>query len=160
MGFTPRAGEVWAGNFCRNTFTVISGGNKFTCWAPLKTKFNEPENFAEISFMGVAPDAAEAAAIGERLNAPYRTELMRALGVSAGQGDQYLSTLTEASRDAKFGKAASDLLHRWRKAQRMSRGASKISVLELRGMIAGMDSLAKASYDLQYTYLIAKVLPD
>ena len=166
IGFTPKLGEAWAGDFCRNTFTVISGGSKFTCWAPLKTQFNEPENYAEIRFMGPAPDAAEAAAIGERLNAPYRVELMRALGVSAGQGEQYIPALTEAARDAKYGKAAGDLLRRWQQAQRMSgapavrSGASKVSVLELRRMIAGMDSLAKASYDLQYAYLIAKVLPD
>ena len=160
MGFTPQEGDAWTGDFCRNTFTVISGGSKFTCWAPLKTQFNEPEDFAEIKFMGATPAADEAAAIGERLNAPYRAELMRTLGASVGQGEQYIPTLTEAARDAKYGKAAGDLLRQWRKAQRMSRGASKVSALELRRMIGGMDSLGKASYDLKYKYLIAKVLPE
>lgn len=160
MGFTPKQGEAWAGDFCRNTFTQISGGNKFTCWAPLKAQFNEPENFAEIRFMGAAPDAAEAAAIGERLNAPYRVELMRTLAGSVSQGEQYVPTLTEAARDAKYGRGAGDLLRQWKRAKRMSQTASKVSALELRRMIAGMDSLGKASYDLQYKYLIAKVLPE
>ena len=33
VGVTPRAGDRWRGNVCRNIFTTISGGDRFTSWA-------------------------------------------------------------------------------------------------------------------------------
>jgi hypothetical protein len=160
IGCRPKVGDVWTGDFCRNTWTVVSGGDRFTCWAPLKRQFNEPENFAAIDFLGPAPAAGEAAAVSERLNAAYRANLTGRLAAAVRQGDEYIPTLTTASRDPKFGAQARDLLRQWRKAERLSKATDKASALELRKVIAGMDALARASYDLQYAYLIANVLPD
>jgi hypothetical protein len=157
---TPKVGDRWRGNFCRNIWTTASGGDKFTCWAPLKTRFLEPENYATLSFCGPAPEAAEAGRIAEQLNGAYRKHLIGRLRAAAGQGKEYLKALDEASRDRQFGAKAADLRAQWRQMESLSRQAGRAPLPELRRTIVGADALAKASYGVQYAYLIAKLFED
>ncbi|MCK5802659.1 MAG: carbohydrate-binding family 9-like protein, partial [Lentisphaeria bacterium] len=41
----PADSATWRIAFCRNTWTTDSGGDKFTSWPPLQSRFLEPENF-------------------------------------------------------------------------------------------------------------------
>ncbi|NCO38573.1 MAG: hypothetical protein COZ06_22600 [Armatimonadetes bacterium CG_4_10_14_3_um_filter_66_18] len=157
---TPQVGDRWRGNFCRNTYTTASGGDKFTCWAPLKTRFLEPENYAVLSFRGPAPEAATATRIGEQLNGAYRKHLLGRLVSAVAQGKEYFGALDEASRDQQFGADAAALRARWREMEALIRQAGSAPLPELRRTIVGADALAKASYDVKYAYLIAKLFPD
>ena len=157
---TPRIGDMWRGNVCRNIFTTTSGGDKFTSWAPLDSRFNEPEHFADIELRGPAPDAEQVAATSETLNLRYRAHLLALLrGVSA-QGDEYLPALGEAADDAQFGREAKRLRNQWRRLQRLARDTREVPVAEVRVMLKGADALAQASYDLKYAYLIAQLFTD
>jgi len=160
VGATPKAGDQWWGNVCRNIFTTISGGDKFTSWVPLQRRFLEPERFAAINFRGRAPGADEAAAIGEQLNSRYRADLARRLGAVAAQAEEYMPALAEASTDAGFGPKARELRHQWRKLQLVARDTSRGSVGDLREMLRSADDLLKASCELKYAYLIARLFPD
>lgn len=160
VGATPRAGDRWRGNVCRNIFTTVSGGDKFTSWAPLQRRFLEPERFAAINFHGRAPGVDEAAAIGEQLNSRYRAHLARRLGAVAAQAEEYNPVLAKACSDARFGPRARELRHRWRKFRVVARDASRGSVGHLREMLKGADDLLKASYELKYAYLIGRLFPD
>jgi len=160
VGATPGVGDQWWGTVCRNIFTTLSGGDKFTSWTPLQRRFLEPERFAAINFLGPAPSADEAAAISEQLNSRYRADLARRLGAVAAQADEYMPALAEASTDAGFGPKARELRHQWRTFQLVAQDTSRVSVTDLREMLRSADDLLKASYELKYAYLIARLFPD
>jgi hypothetical protein len=157
---TPSPGDAWRSNFCRNIYLTASGGDKFTCWAPLERQFLEPEHFAVLTFAGPAPEPAEAARIAERLNAGYRKHLVGLLQASAGQAQEYVPVLDEASRDKKFGTKAADVLARWRQLESLCRQAESAPIADLRASLAGANALVQASYDLKYAYLIAHLFGD
>ncbi len=157
---TPKVGDVWFGDFCRNIFTTNSGGDRFTCWAPLKTQFNEPANFGAFHLLGPAPDPAEADRISAGLNAPYRDKLAGMIAVAAAKGSEYTAVLDEAARDPKFRTSANDLRLRWDRVTRAGRGTSSASVWDLRRAITDVDALVRESYDLKYAYLIEKLFPE
>jgi hypothetical protein len=158
LGARPAVGDRWRGNFCRNIFTKRSGGDQVTTWAPLKSRFLEPESFAVIDFFGPAPDAGGAQRIAEGMNRAYRARLVGELQAAAAQEPEYAPALSEASRDAEFGERASDLQARWGKAEAAVRSARRVPLPELRRIVRGADALLKDSYDLKYAYLIARLL--
>jgi hypothetical protein len=158
LGATPKAGDCWRADFCRNIVTSISGGDHFTCWAPLKRRFLEPENFALLAFEGPAPDAEAAAWETERLNRGYRGSLVRRLRVAVAQAPEYEVPLREASADAEFGPRATALNARWGEARDALASAGRTPLQELRRIVAGADSLVKESYEATYAYLIARLL--
>jgi hypothetical protein len=158
LGARPAVGGRWRGNFCRNIFTKESGGDQFTSWAPLRSRFMEPENFAVLAFLGPAPDAEEAQRIAESINRPYRVRLVAELRAAAAEEPEYAPALREASRDAEFGQRASDLQGRWREAEAAVRSAGQVPLPELRRIVRGADALLKDSYNLKYAYLIARLL--
>jgi len=160
LGATPGLGGWWRGNFCRNIFTTTSGGDKFTCWAPLQTRFLEPEHFATIEFLGPAPDPARVSVIAERLNRPYRDDLLRRLQAAAAGSLEYVPALTEASQDPRFHPQARGLLRRWRQLERALRQGDRTPLAQLRPIQKGAEVLTQESYELKYTYLIATVLGD
>jgi len=157
---TPAVGDTWRGGFCRNTWVTQSGGDKFTSWPPLQARFLEPERFATISFLGPAPDPAQAARASEQLNRAYRAELTRRLRAVAAQGSEYRPTLIEASQDAGFRERAETLLRRWGELDTVLQLASQASVQDVRGLLKSADALKQESYEVKYAYLIAKVLGD
>jgi len=160
LGVVPKPGDRWRGDFCRNIFARFSGGDQFTCWAPLQTRFLEPEHYADIELLGAAPSAAEAAALSERLNRPYRDEVAARLGAIAAEGAEYIPTLTEAARDERFADRARLLLRQWRQLDRALRRGESTPLAELRLLQSGAEALRQESYDLKYAYLIATVLGD
>ncbi|MBM4046657.1 MAG: hypothetical protein FJ279_16230 [Planctomycetes bacterium] len=157
---TPSLGDKWRGNFCRNIYLTASGGDKFTCWAPLEKQFLEPQRFAVLTFAGPAPEPTEAARVGERLNAGYRKHLVGLLRASAEQAQEYVPVLDEASRDKKFGAKATEVLTRWRQLESLCRQAETAPIADLRSTLAGANALIQASYDLKYAYLIAHLFGD
>ena len=166
IGATPATGDQWRGDVCRNIFTTFSGGDQFTCWAPLLKRFLEPEHFAVIDFRGPAPSAEQSAAITEQINAGYRAHLVGELRAVAAQADEYLPTLEEARRDPNFGRRARELTNQWRQLERLQQDATGAPITEgtgaevsLRGMLKGAGDLLKASYELKYAYLISKLFP-
>lgn len=154
----PEAGDRWRANFCRNIFTTISGGDKFTSWAPLNRQFLEPEHFGELVLQGEAPDAAALPALNKQLNDGYRSHLLQRIRDVAEQGQEYAGVLRESVRDDEFGRRARDLRQRWRRLERMLRDAGESATDELRAAALDAASLASASYELKYRYMIHKLL--
>ncbi|MBM3498145.1 MAG: hypothetical protein FJX74_05695 [Armatimonadetes bacterium] len=159
LGASPTIGDTWRGNFCRNIWTTGSGGDRFTCWAPLEARFLEPERFAAIEFLG-PPDLVRASQLTEQLNRPYRRDLARRLRAVAATAPEYTPTLAEAANDERFGEPARDLLARWEQIAEVVREADRAPVVELRGLVRGVQALTQHSYDVKYAYLIAQLLRD
>jgi hypothetical protein len=160
MGARPQVGERWRANICRNIFTTLSPGIRFTSWAPLRQRFLEPENFGTLLLQGPAPSVAEALAATERLNAPYRNYLTDQLQASAAVRKQYLPTLQKAAGDPVWEKKASGLVTRWAEVDQTLAVAATVPLPELRRLITGMQQLAEESYNVHYKYLIAGLLGD
>jgi hypothetical protein len=157
---SPKIGDKWLGNVCRNIWATKSGGDKFTCWAPLQTRFLEPERFATIELLGPPPDAGGVAALEDRLNSRYRADLTRRLKASAARGKEYVPALTEASEREEYRARALELLRRWGELQQLQQQARSAPLPDLRRVIKGADALVEESYNLKYAYLIATVLGD
>jgi Carbohydrate family 9 binding domain-like len=156
----PKLGDEWRGDFCRNIFTTASGGDKFTCWAPLVSRFLEPEHFATIQLLGPAPDEAQAGAISDRLSRPYRAHLSGKLRTVAAEGAEYVPALKEAAADARFRVQAERLLDRWGELAEVQRRVASAPLPEVRRILKDASGLAQESYEAKYHYLIAKVLGD
>lgn len=156
----PKVGDRWLGNFCRNIFTTASGGDKFTSWAPLKTRFLEPENFAVLQLCGPAPSPDEALKISARLNENYRATLVAALTAALQKANEYLPMLDEAADHPAFGPQARELRRGWWRLERLVRRAGQVSLSELRRAVTSSETLLHESHKLKYDYLIAKLLEE
>jgi len=152
------AGDRWLGTFCRNIFTITSGGDKFTNWAPLQARFLEPEHFLPIVLMAETPDAASAAKMTEQLNAAYRATLIARLRAAAAAGRKYTGDLIGASKDARFADQTRDLLRQWQEIDRLSSQAREASLPDIRRAIRTVTALARSSYEVKYEYLITRLL--
>ncbi|HQK93247.1 MAG TPA: carbohydrate-binding family 9-like protein [Armatimonadota bacterium] len=160
LGARPEAGDRWRGNFCRNTVTTISGGTKFTCWAPLQAQFNEPEHFATLVMEGPAPDLAAARNATEAINAAYRAHLTRQLHAIAGLGPEHLHVFSEAAGDPQYAGKALELARRWRKLRRADNAAARATLATLRQSLREAVVLAQQSSELKYRYLIDQALAE
>jgi hypothetical protein len=158
LGATPQVGDRWRANFCRNTWTTRSGGDKFTSWAPLTRSFNEPESFATLAFEGPPADPAEHTRVAHELNLPYRASLLTRLRAAAARESDYADALRTAARDVEFGRRARTLRRRWREIDSALRDADIVPIGDLRRTVGGADALVQESYDLKYAYLIAALL--
>ncbi len=157
---TPEIGTPWHANICRNIFTTNSGGDKFTCWAPLQARFMEPENFAVFEMLGAAPAPDQLVAIEGALNSRYRARLQADLRVVAAEGREYLPVLDRAAGDADFAHEARKLRFEWSKLERMRRDTAGVRITALREMLRNADVLLKQSYEVSYAYLIAQLFTD
>lgn len=155
-----RGGDKWRAGICRNIFTTPSGGDKFTSWTPLQSRFLEPENFAILTFSSEAGNAAKASELTEQLNAPYRETLLKEVQVAAAQGEQYQAALKEASDDATFGERARKLLRDWRQIEKLSQARDSASTLDMRRSLTQLQALNEQSYQIKYKYLINKLLSE
>jgi len=156
----PAVGDQWLVTFCRNIFTTLSGGDKFTNWAPLLSRFLEPEHFLPMVLSGSAPDAAGAAQETEALNAPYRKALLTELRSAAKQGTEYRGALAQAAGHPRFAEEAGKLLHQWEDVERVNQEVDQASLPNIREAIASARSLVADSYRVKYEYLIAKLLEE
>jgi hypothetical protein len=153
-------GTRWAGNVCRNIFTTRSGGDKFTSWAPLKSRFLEPENFAGILFQDSSLSAAEVEKVTEQLNSSYRRTLLKQVSQAAKGFSQYRQALEAAAQDAEYAGRASGLLADWRRLEEISRQADRAGLVDMRASLLKLEALNRDSYDLTYRYLIHKLLEE
>lgn len=154
----PKAGDKWRGEVCRNIWTTASGGDKFTSWTPLQSRFLEPEHFALLSFMPGSLQPAEAEKLTEQLNAPYRAQLAAQVQAAAALGTQYLPALRQAQTDATYGEQARRLLRDWRRLERLSKQNTQASILDTRQALMKLEALGEQSYQLKYKYLIDQLL--
>jgi hypothetical protein len=157
---TPKVGDVWYGNICRNTMTKTSGGDQFTSWAPLANRFLEPDHFGVFKMSGLAPGAADVAKTSAALNQPYRERLTGLLQTAAAQGDEYRAILSEAAAHPKYAKRATNLRLRWWHIKSVCRKADQAPVLDLRRALMDVEALVRESYQFKWSYMIATVLPD
>ncbi|MGC9318093.1 MAG: carbohydrate-binding family 9-like protein [Armatimonadota bacterium] len=156
----PSVGDIWRGNVCRNIWTTISGGDKFTTWAPLQRRFLEPESFAAIEFRGAPPSDEVVTAATRDLNRRYREHLVAQLRDVATEAARYLPVLEEARRSEQFGSAARRLCYRWYRMEQMQVGSERYSIQDLREMVQSAEKLVAQSYELKYAYLIDGLFPD
>jgi len=154
----PAPGAEWRGTFCRNIFTVTSGGDKFTSWASLESRFLEPQNFARIEFRGEPADAAVAARLTEELNRDYRGALVGELQAAAEQSGTYVSALEKAVGHERFDAQARDLLAQWRRIGETNKRAETAPVLDIRQALMTVRALSRASYEVKYRYLLHELL--
>jgi len=154
----PKSGDQWRGAVCRNIFTVRSGGDKFTSWPALQSRFLEPEHFAGLAFSAETGSADTATAITERLNAAYRQTMGEQVQAAAAQGEQYRLALREAGTDAAFGDAARKLLDEWGRIEASGKASGLAGTTDMRASLNRLQALNEQSYRLQYTYLISKLL--
>jgi hypothetical protein len=152
FGRTPKAGEVWRGNFARNIFTTISGGDKFTTWAPLKASFHEWQRFPRWKFIGTPPPADKLAEVEAQLNNAYYDFLRADIAQNAAQSATYVPTLQQAAKYPQFA-AANALLSDWEKVQHAQSLGKLASDEDLRGTVALGENLIVKSKKLKYDFL-------
>lgn len=157
---TPKAGDKWFGNICRNIFTTKSGGDKFTCWAPLQSRFFEPENFATLVFTDSVLSSNEAGKVTEQLNAPYRDTLLRQVAEAVKAFGEYREGLELAAKDEKYGEQAKGLLADWERLEAINQQAATAGILEMREALMKLEALNRESYEVKYRYLIDKLLQE
>lgn len=63
----PAAGEQWEVNIARN---IMTGGDRYTCWPPLKKGFRDLPDYGSFLFRDSVLPVAESAAIEKELTAP------------------------------------------------------------------------------------------
>ena len=154
----PGAGDKWRGDVCRNIFTTKSGGDKFTCWAPLQSRFLEPDNFATIAFQAASLSPDEVGKITEQLNAPYRQLLVQQVAAATAQYAAYREGLQAAVGDEKYGEQARQLMHDWRNLERLGRDAEQADILQMRAALVKLGQLNRDSYEVKYQCLIRQLL--
>ena len=160
IGAAPSAGARWRANFCRNIFTTRSGGDKFTSWAPLQSRFLEPDHFGELVFMDTPCPKETLTQLNNRLNQSYRRDLIRRISSTARLAPDFTTVLQQATADAKFGRGASDLLGRWERVKCAAAAAQQTSIAELRSIAVDASTLEDASSRLKYMFLIHRLLEE
>lgn len=160
LGVVPTAASVWHANYCRNIFTYESGGIKFTTWAPLVSRFLEPEHFPELRFLDKAISEVSARQFEDALNADYRATLMTQVAELATAAAEYIPFLTEAARDSKHRRQALSLRREWRSIARLHRDAAQTPVLEVREVLKNASRLKEMSYQFKYGKLIEELFEE
>ena len=156
----PAAGDVWHGTLCRNVMTDSSGGDKFTCWSPLQSRFLEPENFAAITIHEEPLTPAAASELTAELNAPYRQTVLAELADAATQGAGYLRALQAAAADPEFGERARALIEQWRAIEQINAQAAAANIRDVRRALWGVRQLALESYELKFHQLLSELVRD
>ena len=156
----PKPGDVWRGTLCRNIFVYTSGGDKFTCWSPLQSRFREPEHFAELRFSADALSPTQAKAASDALNRAYRGLILSELKTLARDAPKYLREIERCLRKSRFAKEAASLHAQWLKAQRLTAQADAASIEAVREVLRDAARLRQRSYVLKYRALIEELFED
>lgn len=156
----PAPGDAWRFTVCRNIRTATSGGDRYTSWSPLETRFLEPNNFARLEFRGAPPPAAELRAQTEQLNSAYREVILRDLAKAAVSAGEYREALAEAAASTAYRESASELLTRWEHLGDLQARAQHISLLQVRQALTGMQELIAASYQLKWSHRLDRLVAD
>jgi hypothetical protein len=155
------AGTTWRGTFCRNIQTVTpSGGDKFTCWSPLQSRFLEPGNFAVITFAERPSNPEEGNRLSAELNQGYRAELASLLQGAARRATDFREALQGAVSHPRLGRKAQELLSAWQRIEALSSQAATAPLPDLRQALLTAQGLQAASYETKYTALLEKLLAE
>ncbi|NOZ20590.1 MAG: hypothetical protein GXP25_05810 [Planctomycetes bacterium] len=155
---TPAAGAAWRGAFCRNIWEYTSGGDKFTTWPELKSRFREPESFAVWTFRDKSLSAEEAGRFTAKINAAYRRHLARQVKELAKAGAKYQGPIAKAAAAQQFKAEAQKLQDAWTRIATLAQDAKNAPLPEIRRFIAQAKDLKQRSYEIKYRYLIEKLL--
>lgn len=154
---TPPDAACWGISFCRNIWTTDSGGDKYTCWAPLQARFLEPGNFARLIFHAATLSAGEAGRMTLELNTDYRHILAERVRAAAARSNEYLTDLAAAAGDRRFAEEAKSLMGQWSTIREVAGHAESAEPGALRTSVSRLDILVEASYTLKYRYLMEKL---
>jgi hypothetical protein len=157
FGATPKPGDEWHANYCRNIFTMDSGGDRFTSWAPLQARFLEPEGFPVLRFEAKALDETGCRQAEAALNGGYRDSLMQGLAGLAKEADDYLPVLTKAAQSPANRALAGELKTRWVQALELQKAAAQAPLPQVRKVLRTAEELRKQSYELKYRMLIEEL---
>jgi len=162
FGDPPQPGGSYRVAFCRDIWTYVSGGDKFTCWPALSNRFLEPQNFAMLVFQPETATRAEAAKAEADLNAHYRKSLVQEIVALAPAVKEYLPTLELAAADqaSDLRDEARRLIAQWQRLDRLARVATEAPLPQLRQAAAESSALRQTSYELKYRYLLEQLLAD
>lgn len=160
LGRKPQPGEVWTATFCRNIFIYASGGDKFTCWAPLQSRFLEPENYARLTFEAKTLTVGQAQAIEAGLNRPYRVHLTRQLTDAAKDVREYAEVVGRAAKDKSLEEEAASLQREWQTVQQVLRQVGTAPLADLRAVVRSLESLKQRSYEMKYRVLFKELLEE
>ncbi len=156
-----QAGATWHGTFCRNIQTITpSGGDKFTCWSPLQSRFLEPENFAAIEFRAAPLSLEESNRLSAELNLGYRAELTRLLQQRAGRAADFREALQGATSHPRLGAKAHELLSAWQRIEAVNAQADSAALTALRQALLTAQGLQEASYETKYVALLEKLFAE
>jgi len=155
----PKPGD-WHIAFCRNIWTTISGGDKFTSWPGLVSRFLEPEHYAVLQFRDTVATPELRDAADKSLNADYRATLVAQVKALAPPAGEYMDVLKQAATDdtVPMQGDALQMLAAWSRVGRLAQEAANAPMGDLRQAAARASSLQKESYELKYRYLIEKLL--
>lgn len=160
LGVTPpQAGTRWQGTFCRNVHMATkTGGDKFTNWSPLQARFLEPENFATLEFSDRVLSVAEAAALTEDLNRPYRQQLSAQVAALAARAGEFCPALEAATVHPRLGRQAQELLRTWQQIGDLATQQTRASLPEVRRALLDGRRLLDASYQTKYACLLEQLV--
>ena len=158
LGAKPTPDTEWHGAFCRNIWEYKSGGDKFTTWPALKTRFREPESFAVWTFRDKSLSAEEAGKLTAKMNAAYRKDLAQQVKDLAKAGGEYDAPIAKAASVQQFKAEAGKLHDAWTRIAALAQDAKSASLPEMRRFIARAKDLKQRSYEIKYRYLIEELL--
>jgi len=157
---SPANSATWRISFCRNIWTTDSGGDKLTCWAPLQSRFLEPENYGLLVFHGSTLSAVEAKRLEMAASADYRSVLSAKVRAAAAKADEFLADLAAAERDKRFAAKAGTLAGQWRAIRDVAKRADAADPVTLRASVRTLDALVADSHTLKYTFLLEKLFDE
>ncbi len=157
LGRTPKQGDVWTATFCRNIFVTTSGGDKFTCWAPLVSRFFEPENFGELQFLASPGSEPQARQSEQEMNREYRAYL-EAEAAEAGKAVITCEeVLARGEQLPKYQQKASEIRKQWNAIQAALHDPRTASLKDLRQAIRKARPLTQESENLKYRILLEEL---
>lgn len=160
LGRTPKAGDVWTATFCRNIFVTASGGDKFTCWAPLVSRFLEPENFGELKFLASPGSEPQARQSEQEMSREYRAYL-EAQAAEAGKAVTACEeVLARGEQLPKYQQKASEIRKQWNAIQAALHDPRTASLKDLRQAISKSRPLTQESENLKYRILLEELFKD
>jgi len=160
LGATPSTGARWSGAFCRNIWEYESGGDKFTTWPPLASRFREPESFAILELCADTLSPEQAAEVARNMNAAYRRELSEQIEELARTGQGYQAPIARAAAEETFADEARELGRAWQRISALAGDPAGARLPEVRSFIAMADDLEQRSHDLKYRFLIEQLLAE
>ena len=157
LGARPQPGQKCPGTVCRNTLQTKSGGDRFTCWAPLRSGFHEPEHYGHWVFQANVLPAAGVGKVQATTRAAYRASLVNRLESILVQDRRYRPMLRQSRSDTEFGPAARKLSAAWDEIRDVGKQAASAPMVRLRRTLQRTETLLEKTYTHCYTFLMEEL---